>query len=94
MQNVALVAQGTCEKKEGKEVTEENTLAVKHMKRYVSQEIERRKAKEKLKKHLGSNYHQYKKMQMSTSLSKTAQISTSTATNLVTSKGIALLSTS
>ena len=48
LQNVALVAQGTSEKKEGKEVSEENALAVKHMKRYVSQDIERRKTKEKL----------------------------------------------
>ena len=52
LQNVALVAQGTFEKKEGNEMTEE-ALAVKQMRNYVSREIERRKAKEKLKKHLG-----------------------------------------
>ena len=72
LQNVALVAQGTSEKKESKEVTEKNALAVKHMKRYVSQEIERRKAKEKLKKHLGSSYHKYKNIQLNSSLNKPA----------------------
>lgn len=75
MHNVVVVAQGTSEKKEGKEVTED-ALAVKQMRKYISREIERRKAKEKLKKHLGSNYHQYKNMQ--SSLNKPAQKASST----------------
>ena len=78
MQNVALVVQGTSGKKEGKEVTGENSLAEKHMKRNVSQEIERRKSKEKLKKYLGSNYHQYKNIQLNSSLNKPVQTSMST----------------
>ena len=76
--NVALVTQGTSEKKDTKEMTEEDALVVKQMRKYVSREIERRKAKEKLKKHLGSNYHQYKNMQLLSSLNKTAQQASST----------------
>ena len=49
LQSVALVSQGTSEKKDTKEVYEENALAVRHMKKFVSQEIERRNAKEQLK---------------------------------------------
>ncbi len=41
--------------------TDENALAVRNMKFFDIKEIERRKAKEKLKEHLGSNYHKYKK---------------------------------
>ena len=54
LQNIALVAQGTSEKKKSKEETED-ALAAKQMSKFFSREIERRKVKEKLKKHLGSN---------------------------------------
>ena len=73
LQSVALVSQGTSEKKDTKEVSEENALSIRHMKKFVSQEIERRKAKEKLKKHLGPNYHQYKNIQMNNSLNNPTQ---------------------
>ena len=76
-QSVALVTQSTSEKKETCEVTED-ALVVKNMSRYVTKEIERRKAKEKLKKHLGQNYHQYKNLQYSNSLNKTVQLNSHT----------------
>ena len=78
LQSVALVSQGSSEKKDTKDASEENALAVRHMKKFVSQEIERRKAKEKLKKHLGPNYHQYKNIQMNNSLNTPIQKGVST----------------
>ena len=78
LQSVALVSQGTSEKKDTKDASEENALAVRHMKKFVSQEIERRKSKEKLKKYLGPNYHQYKNIQMNNSLNTPIQKGVST----------------
>jgi len=76
-QNVALLTKATpSEKKEDLSPAEENALAVRNMKKFVSKEIERRKAKETLKKHLGSNYHKYKTD--SSSLNKQAQQSSET----------------
>ena len=71
-------SQGTSKKKDTKDASEENALAVRHMKKSVNQEIERRKAKEKLKKHLGPNYHQYKNIQMNNSLNTPTQKGVST----------------
>lgn len=59
-QSVALLKNSPSEKKEITETPAENVVALKHMRKYVSQEIERRRGKEKLKKHLDPNYHQYK----------------------------------
>ena len=74
---MALLTKATpSEKKEDLYPAEENALAVRNMKKFVSKEIERRKAKETLKKHLGSNYHKYKTD--SSSLNKQAQQSSDT----------------
>ena len=48
--SVALATQNTSQKKETMEVTEES-LVVKQMSKYVTNEMEKRKAKQKLKKH-------------------------------------------
>ena len=77
LQNVALVCKASpSEKKEDSSSADENALAVRNMKRFVSKEIERIKEKETLKKHLGSNYHKYKTD--SSSLNKQAQQSSET----------------